>query len=315
MAINKFMILVLLPIIFISKPVVSISNFSLATPNCKDHCGNIPIPYPFSITENSISLDGQIHVLQYIAHDCYAPNGTSVSSNSSWIGLPYHFTVKSTANKFTIIGCDSYGFVSGTRLNRTYSTGCTASCNTKDDLLEGPCNGLGCCQTTIPKDIWHFQVDLYSFGNYTNVSDFNRCGYGFVVEESVFFSPENLTNLRDVKEFPMVVDWGIENKSCLEAQKNTSSYACKSSNSECSDPSNGVDYRCFCKKGYKGNPYLPHGCQDIDECKDPISTIAKGIVRTKKGVTSVLAPKGIVAMGEKMAMVAIVINHLNSNLL
>ncbi|PIN19037.1 hypothetical protein CDL12_08280 [Handroanthus impetiginosus] len=144
MAINKFMILVLLPIIFISKPVVSISNFSLATPNCKDHCGNIPIPYPFSITENcylneyfspkaylmnfsipisAISLDGQIHVLQYIAHDCYAPNGTSVSSNSSWIGLPYHFTVKSTANKFTIIGCDSYGFVSGTRLNRTYSTG------------------------------------------------------------------------------------------------------------------------------------------------------------------------------------------------
>ncbi|PIN19041.1 Serine/threonine protein kinase [Handroanthus impetiginosus] len=218
--------------------------------------------------------------VSYIAHDCYAPNGTSVSSNSSWISQPDHYTVNNTANKFTIIGCDTYGYVSGTRLNRNYSTWCIAT-------------GLGYCQMPIPKDTWFVQVDLYSFGNYTNVSDFNKCGHGFVAEETVFsFSPENFTNLRDVKEFPMVVDWGIENKSCLEAQNNRSSYACKSSNSECSDPSNGSDYRCFCKKGYKGNPYLPHGCQDIDECKDPSLNNCERHCENKEGSYKCSCPKG-----------------------
>ncbi|PIN19035.1 Serine/threonine protein kinase [Handroanthus impetiginosus] len=316
MANNKFMILVLLPIFFISKSVVSVSNFTLAKPNCTDHCGKIPIPYPFGLTDecslneyflvtcnetsrshrpkaylmnlsiqiSNISLDGQIRVLQYIAHDCYAPNGAFVSGNNPSISLPDHYIVNNTANKFTIVGCDTYGHVYGTRRDRNYITGCTATCDTKDDLLEGSCTGLGCCQMTIPKEISFVKVKLGSFDNYTYVNDFNNCGYGFVVEESVFsFSPENLTNLRDVKKLPMVVDWGIKNESCLEAQKNASSYACKSGNSECSDPSNGSGYRCFCKKGYEGNPYLPDGCQDIDECKNPSLNKCKGHCENKEG--------------------------------
>ncbi|PIN19044.1 Serine/threonine protein kinase [Handroanthus impetiginosus] len=331
MAINMFMFLVLLPIIFFSKSVVSISNFSLAKPNCKDHCGKIPIPYPFGLTEecslnkyflvtcnkisryhrpkaylmnsrtqiSNISLNGQIRVLQEIAHDCYAPNGTFVSGNNPGITLPDHYTVNNTANKFTVIGCDTYGHVHTRRghvhgsRGHNYMTGCAATCDTKDDLVEGSCTGIGCCQTLIPKGISFVEVKLRSFDNYAFVNDFSNCGYGFVVEESVFsFSPQKFANLRDGKKLPLVVDWGIKNESCLEARKSMSSYACKSSNSECSDPSSGPGYRCFCKKGFEGNPYLPQGCQDIDECKDPDLNDCEYHCENEEGSYKCSCPKG-----------------------
>ncbi|PIN19036.1 Serine/threonine protein kinase [Handroanthus impetiginosus] len=311
MAINKFMILVLLPIVLISKSVVSISNFTLAKPKCTDHCGNIHIPYPFGLTEDcslneyflvtcnettrshhpkaylmdtsiqisNISLHGQIRVQQYIAHDCYAPNGTFDSGNVPSIGLPDYYTVNNTANMFTIVGCDTYGYVSGMALHSNYSLGCTTECRSMDNLLERPCIGIGCCQTPIPKGNSFLRVELYSSNNYTNETAFS-------------FNPANLTSLRDVKKLPIVVDWGIKNESCLEAQKNMNSYACKSNNSGCYDPGNGLGYRCLCKEGYEGNPYLPHGCQDIDECKDRSLNNCKGHCENIEGSYKCSCPKG-----------------------
>ncbi|PIN26233.1 Serine/threonine protein kinase [Handroanthus impetiginosus] len=270
-------------------------NFPIANPNCTDHCGNVRIPYPFGTTEDcyeslhffvtcnqtlflgnssieitDISLDGQLKVLQSIGQECYNQNGTSVSHNDPWIELPMSFTVNNTANKFTLIGCDAYGFIFGRRLDRNYSTGCTAMCDAKDDLIEGSCTGLGCCQTSIPKQVWRVELSLQSFQNFSNVWSFNNCSYAFLVEESAFrFSPENFTDLRNVKKLPMVVDWAIGNGTCEEAKRNASSYACKSVNSMCYKPNNGDGYRCSCLEGYQGNPYLIDGCQDprLNNCE------------------------------------------------
>ncbi|KAK4490051.1 hypothetical protein RD792_000705 [Penstemon davidsonii] len=284
------------------------ADFPLAKPNCTDKCGNISIPYPFGTTQDcnyqhpyfwvtcnqtsnppklfvwnstieisNISLDGQLKLLQYISQDCYFQNGTRNTYNAPFIRLPLYMTVNNTANRFTILGCDTYGFITGRRQNRNYETGCTAMCDALDDLEQGSCTGVGCCQTSIPKDVWEVNLTMRSYNNNSDVWAFNKCNYAFLVEESAFkFSPENLTNLDAVEKLPMVVDWAIGNGTCEDASANSSSYACKGLHSECYKPTNGYGYRCRCTVGYQGNPYLDEGCTqdymmtiaDINECID-----------------------------------------------
>ena len=59
----------------------------------------------------------------------------------------------------------------------------------------------------------------------------------------------------------MVLDWAVGYETCKFAQYKAN-YIC-GGNTTCSDPKNGSGYRCNCKKGYRGDPYLKDRCQGI----------------------------------------------------
>jgi len=100
-----------------------------------------------------------------------------------------------------------------------------------------------------------------------------RCSYAVLMEAAAFsFRTKYITTteFRDMAagRAPAVLDWFIANETCEVAERNLSgSYACYSANSKCSDATSvSVGYVCNCSRGYEGNPYLPDGCKDADEC-------------------------------------------------
>ncbi|KAG7980692.1 hypothetical protein I3843_05G195600 [Carya illinoinensis] len=278
--------------------VVMLSNMaaaavaSLAKPNCQHLCGVVEIPYPFGTTENCYlndkyfincsnsipllgnlivnninSIEGELEIMAYIAHHCYENSRTGVlgHENHPYLRVP-DFTISHTKNNFVAIGCDTYAFLNAFQNDEPFSIGCTSTCQSLRNVFDGSCLGLGCCQVQIPKGLKNFTLDARSYNNHTKVSDFNPCSFALVAKEDEFnFSSSYLKILQDIDTYPMVLDWAIGSETCETARSKPDYYVC-GRNSACYDPQNGDGYRCKCNKGYKGNPYLHEGCQDINEC-------------------------------------------------
>ncbi|XP_076892680.1 wall-associated receptor kinase 2-like [Bidens hawaiensis] len=296
-----------------------------AKPDCLTHCGNITIPYPFGIgtdcyldhkfnltcntsnneipklflgeEKNNIRIynisDSEMRIFTQVSYRCYDQRNMSDDEFTSWttLGTPKVFKF-SEKNRFMVIGCDEFALITGAKED-DFTSGCFGLCQQPPNVSHGQCSGAGCCQISLPKGLTYYNVVLGSLQNHSDVWSFNKCGYGFLVEEGNFqfssvddLSTDRLDIVNRIEStIAILLDWVIApNGSCAAEVVNE----CKE-NSSCYNVEGG-GYRCKCNEGYEGNPYLHPGCQDINECNDVYKYPCYGICTNTLGSYNCTCP-------------------------
>jgi hypothetical protein len=231
--------------------------------------------YQIEVVDMSVR-HGQLRIYSLINPWCYnSTTGAMNGQNNWWYDMSItNFRINDALNRFTVVGCNSLAYIRS--LNDTtdlYMTGCMAMCPGVGRLENGSCAGVGCCQTAIPSGLNGYQISFEEKFNTSGTSSFSPCSYAVLLEAAAFdFRTTYITTdefmAANGNQVPLVLDWAIGNKTCQEAKRNASAYACVSGNSECVDSKygRGKGYLCNCSAGYDGNPYLLNGCQGNIVC-------------------------------------------------
>ncbi|KAI3873861.1 hypothetical protein MKX03_036227 [Papaver bracteatum] len=181
-----------------------------------------------------------------------------------------------TRNKLMAIGCDFFAYIPS-QDSRNYKSGCASFCGNQTTVTPitsrnlSSCFGNGCCQARVPEGLglttYEFKVESLNTKNKSWI--LNPSSFAFMVEQKFSEFDKLFQNTSTIGfNVPVIRNWAIGNETCKVSQKNSSSFAC-GRNTYCVDSNPG--YQCKCSPGFRGNPYLIDGCQDIDECKELVN--------------------------------------------
>ncbi|KAF3445045.1 hypothetical protein FNV43_RR14738 [Rhamnella rubrinervis] len=283
------------------------SEAPTAKPGCESLCGNVSISYPFGIgpgcfldhwfeitCQNStngpkpllnhanlevteISVEGTLEVRHPITFfNC--SNKTESGQNSDLEGSPFLF---SQNNKFAAVGCGAIALMNSAEAISI--GGCSSICSNTGN---NSCNGVNCCQTTIPSDLRAFNTSFLSIDSESE----KLCKYAFLVDQR-WFGSTNISAIHDMVDVPVELTWELYHSTfdvfgTFVETNRTSSYeepkcytANTTSGEECYGNSTCYAYtstsytsriECSCGSSdfYEGNPYLLEGCKGKDTCKN-----------------------------------------------
>ncbi|KAL2252091.1 UNVERIFIED_CONTAM: Wall-associated receptor kinase 5 [Sesamum indicum] len=271
------------------------ATVATASGDCQRKCGDMEIPYPFGTTRgcyldegfrvicNEATGSASLALLGWEVDNINNSNHTLRHKDFRGITVPFnrsegpyvssftpivgqHYSISPANNKFVAMGCDFFTYLLDAETSKVQGS-CSSLCNPNDEVpLQLPsCSGLGCCEISFPENLSNYTVWVRRIGYRTEYRE-NQCGvFTFVEKDFLGVNKMNFSTCNEIYLVPMIHEWAVGNTSCNKARERVDEYVC-GRNTECIDYVQLKGYRCHCIKGYRGNPYDPQGCQDINEC-------------------------------------------------
>ncbi|XP_073351838.1 wall-associated receptor kinase 1-like [Aegilops tauschii subsp. strangulata] len=226
---------------------------------------------PMELMDISVSL-AEVQVFGAVSSDCQGKQPCHFYIRRRTY-VPYEgpFLISASRNVLTGVGLNVEAELTTSMYGSNSLDSCTSVPNSMAIAKEGPCNAQGCCEAAVPPGLNSIMAMADKKRTDWRKTNAN-CSFAMVVQKTWYnYSLEvlrlNSSKLLYPRGFPIVLDFTIGNSSCpAQGQPLPQGYACLSGNSSCVEATNRTSYVCKCWEHYDGNPYIPGGCQDINEC-------------------------------------------------